>query len=91
MNVAVDTNDPIDFVGYTMGLGLGGWGMGNVVERSVGSRGIVFRILVNALVLYSMYVLLPQSITSHAQKTFPGIVFCAAFFNTQRWNSKKMF
>jgi hypothetical protein len=91
MDLVANTNNPIEFIGTAVGLGSGGWVLGNAVERLVGSRGIAIRCFVNALVLYSMYMLLPLSITSHFQNTLPGIVFCAAFFNAQQWNSKKLF
>jgi hypothetical protein len=90
-NFAVDARNPIEFIGTTVGMGTGGWVLGLATERLVGSRGIVTRCFINALVLYSLFMLLPMSITSHLQQTLPGIVFCAAFFNVQRWTSKKLF
>ena len=91
MDLVANTNNPLEFIGTAVGLGSGGWVLGNAVERLVGSRGIAIRCFINALVLYSMYMLLPLSITLHFQNTLPGIVFCAAFFNAQQWNSKKLF
>jgi uncharacterized BrkB/YihY/UPF0761 family membrane protein len=90
MDLASNTSDPIKFIGTAVGLGSGGWVLGNGIERIVGSGGILVRCLANALVLYGMYVFLPRSITSHFQSTLPGILFCASFFNAQKWDTKKL-
>ena len=87
----MNDDNPMDFVSTTMTLGFGGWILGHSIERTVGSRGIVTRLAVNALVLYSLYMLLPWSITSHLQDTLPGLVFCATYFNIQRWDTRKLF
>lgn len=90
MDLASNTSDPAEFIGTAVGLGSGGWVLGNGIERIVGSGGILIRCLINAFVLYGMYMLLPVPITSHFQNTLPGILFCAAFFNAQKWDTKKL-
>lgn len=88
---SVDTENIVESVATTMALGCGGWILGHAVERTVGTRGVLPRMLVNALVLYSCFMLLPWSITSHFQNTLSGLLFCAAFFNTQTWTARKLF
>lgn len=87
----MNDGNPAQFIATTCVLGFGGWLLGHSVERTVGHRGIVHRLLVNALVLYSLYILLPWSIVNHLQDTLPGLVFCATYFNIQHWDTRKLF
>jgi hypothetical protein len=90
METSVDTLNLAQHTATSLTLGLGGWVLGHAVERTVGSRGMAVRVLVNALVLWSVLALLPWSIVSHFQNTLPGVIACAAFFNSQRWDTMKL-
>lgn len=83
------------FVVHTMALALPMWYLGKATDRLVGRRGKLSRIVANALVLYVLYVLYSSlvgvDITLELQGTLPGIVACAAFVNSQRWDADHLF
>lgn len=72
-------------------MGLIGWTMGRAVNAAVGTRqqptaiGMLPRMLINAIVLFLFYAILPWNVVYHLQNTIPGTVFCGAFFGTQQW------
>ena len=78
--------DPVEFFVLCFALGVPAMYAGKFVERTVGDRTVLFRILVNALVLYAVFMLLPGNIVSRLISSMPGALACALFFNTQRWS-----
>ena len=90
MNLATDTTDVIQHMTTTLLLGLGAWVAGRAVDRTIGSRGMAVRLTVNGLLVYALFMLFPWRVMSHFQQTFPGVIACAAFFNSQRWDSDKL-
>ncbi len=80
------TLNPVEFVVLCFALGVPAMYAGKFVERTVGERNVFTRILVNALVLSSVFMLLPGDIVSHLVSSLPGALACALFFNAQRWS-----
>ena len=86
--MSANTTNPLEFFSMTVALGVGGQKIGQLVEKHVATTGknnFIYRLLINAAVLYTMLLALPTLITSQFQDTLPGLVFCAAYFNSQSW------
>jgi len=81
-----DSANPFTFALTALAFGGSAYIMGRYVERTVGKRGIIPRILVNAAVLYAIFILLPMNIVWTTVNTLTGALACAVFFNTQKWN-----
>ncbi len=80
-----DEIDPLRFVASAFALGIPAMYLGRFVERTVGKKGMLTRIGVNAVVLYVVYALVPWSVTSQVTNSLVGALACAIFFNSQKW------
>lgn len=86
----MDPVNPAAFFVKSVCLSVPAWVFGRAVDRTVGRRGMVVRIAVNAVFLWCLFALLPPGVADHVVISLPGAIAGAAFFNTQRWDATKL-